>query len=377
MTGASGFLGRNLLDRMLKTDSEMFYILVRSDRAQQSIREKIKWADPERVKYVQGDLSRPYCGLSVKDQNLLSGKIEEVWHLAASTAFDESKRAEIFSTNSIGTDNLLSAVSSFSKLEKLFYISTAYVCGEEGVNVPEEQLSEKRKFRNPYEESKLNAENKVRTSKIPFTIIRPSILMGDSKTGEAEGEDRMVYGYLLGVYFSALSTMQPPRDKNFWKYWEESSDKKNYREISTRFRANANTGKNLVTIDDMVNVCLAIQSAPDNQKKTYNVVNSKDISVGQIVDTMQETLHIQGIRYIPNLPAKDITNGSVAERVAFKKTQPYWPYVHGPEPNWIHENVDSLNVSRVEMNKDMLSFLLNTYVKKYLKPSTQYGSPNN
>jgi nucleoside-diphosphate-sugar epimerase len=372
MTGASGFLGRNLLAKMLEGNLDNYYFLVRSNKAEKLIHEKIKKIEKinlNKINYVYGDITHPNCGLDSIIRDELNSHIDEVWHMAASTVFDESKRAEIVELNINGTQRVISLASKFRELKKFFYVSTAYVCGRDNGDVKEEALSEERDFRNPYEESKLKAENQVRNSSMPYIIIRPSILMGDSKTGNAEEEDRMVYGYMWGVYFSALPSVSRPRKENFWKYWEQVKNPSQYKELDTRFRADANTGKNLVTIDDMINICLAIQSDESNLKKTYNVVNPKDISVGDIVDTMQETLHVRGIKYIPNLPPEEIREGT-AEAIAFKRTEPYWPYVHGSEGKWRYDNVSNLHVPRVEMSKPLLHFLLSTYVEKCLKPQS-------
>jgi len=288
--------------------------------------------------------------------------------MAASTSFDESKRREIEETNVTGTENLLNIAGSIKSLKNLFYISTAYVCGTDQGVIPEERLDLSRAFKNPYEESKLNCEELVRTSGLPFTVIRPSIIMGHSRTGDAMGEDRMVYGYQLGVYYSALYNFEPPRDKNFWDYWKSSNGEP--KTIRTRLRADGNTTKNLVTLDDVVNVSMAIRNSDDNASRTYNVVNPKNVTVKQIIDTMQRTLHIQGIEYIPNLPKEDIKceSGTQTERLAYRQTEPYWPYVHNMEPTWKYDNVSALGVKRVEMTPNLLDFLLTTYVNKYLVP---------
>jgi len=367
ITGASGFLGRNMLEVMLTDSDDDFHLLCRSDRSVASLKERFVWANPSRLSYVRGDVTKPYLGVHGHVRSRLKEDIDEVWHMAASTSFDESKREQIESTNIFGTQNLVTTCKSFKKIKNLFYMSTSYVCGNEQGVIPEEPLNNGSGYKNPYEESKLECERIVRGSKLPFTIIRPSIIVGNSVTGDAEGESRMVYGYLLAVYYSSLYDFEVPRDKKFWEHWKSSEDGE-YREIRSRFRANGNTTKNLVTLDDVIGVCQAIRKNGRNIGKTYNVINSKNITVKEIVDTMQETLHVKGIEYIPNLPREEIRGGTTSEMFAYKGTKPYWPYVHVSEPHWEDKNVKALGVKRVEMNLNLLNFLISSYVNKYLKP---------
>lgn len=369
ITGASGFVGKETLKSMFYNTNDDFYILVRSERAEKALREKIKSADPERMNFLYGDITKAYCGLNEEAINSIQENINQTYHMAASTSFSEEKRKEIETTNITGTENVIKLSKRFPKMQNLFYISTAYVCGTDQGVIKEDRLSLDRAFKNPYEESKLKCEELVRKSGFPFTIIRPSIIMGDSKTGDAMSEDRMVYGYLLGLYHAALqSFIEPsinPKEKNFWEYWNNCGNE--YKNIDMKFRADGNTTKNLVTLDDVVNTCMAIRKDPLKEGRTYNVVNPFNTTVKEIIDTMQKTLHIQGIEYIPNLSQQDINKDNLPERLAFRQTKPYWPYVHINEPEWSYDNVKNLGIRRVEMNTNLLHFLMESYVNKYLR----------
>lgn len=121
---------------------------------------------------------------------------DEVWHIAASTAFDESRRAEIEEANLIGTRNVLNFVKK-RDVGKFFYMSTAYIAGLEKGVIPEGRVSHNSGFKNPYEETKYVCDQRVQDSGLPFIVIRPSIIIGDSRTGNPMGEERMFYGYAL------------------------------------------------------------------------------------------------------------------------------------------------------------------------------------
>lgn len=364
ITGASGFLGKGLVKRMIKEENLKFYVLTRSDRSEGVIRDEIVGADPERISFIKGDITFPYCGVDRVDMENLAKNVNEIWHLAASTSFDENKRREIELTNIKGTENILKLAGTMPNLDLFNYTSTAYVCGEEQGNIAEDRLELERKFKNPYEESKLYCEERVRNSQIPFAIIRPSILVGNSQTGEAKGEFRMIYGYLLGIYSAALHEFKGA--SQFWQNWHKNKKPEDFKQVIGRLKANGDVTKNLVTIDDVVNVSMGIMKDPDRKGRTYNIVNSQNVSVKQIVDAMQSALHIKGLEYVPDLDKKEVSSGSMLERLAYKLTIPYDPYVHISEPSWAQENVTQLGVRRVPMTQQLLDFLINRYVERYM-----------
>ena len=69
-------------------------------------------------------------------------------------------------------------------LERYGHISTAYVAGTHAGRFCESDLDVGQEFRNSYEQSKFEAEQLVRAHQgLPFTILRPSIVVGDRLSG--------------------------------------------------------------------------------------------------------------------------------------------------------------------------------------------------
>src|ERR1035437_8040264 len=92
MTGARGFLGRNLLQAAAQKFPEAaFVLLARSEKAVDDLREKFGWLGSDRLRIVQGDIVQPGLGLAPGESGALSCATE-VWHLAASTSFDEREQ---------------------------------------------------------------------------------------------------------------------------------------------------------------------------------------------------------------------------------------------------------------------------------------------
>jgi nucleoside-diphosphate-sugar epimerase len=368
VTGGSGFLGREVLRRASLKTEDVFYVLSRSEASDVKISDSLMHIDQDRIQILRGDLNKPYLGIDSKYRKSLRGIINEIWHMAASTSFENSKRDEIFATNLYGTRNVIDVAKEWSGLDRIIYMGTAYVCGTDQREIPETGLEKNgRKFKNPYEESKLISEEEVRKSELPFVVLRPSIIVGDSRTGEAQGERRMVYGYLRGLYQAAMMSFDSPRDINFWNYWKKVGNGHDIREFPIRLRSNPDTTKNFVPIDDVVNVTMDVIESKDSLGKTYNIVNENNLTMREIVDAMQRSLKITGANQIPNW--EKTADATIAERAAFKTTPPYWPYTHVSEPKWRDENTRSLPTERIVMTKDLFQFLMDSYVDKELRPN--------
>ena len=104
-----------------------------------------------------------------------------VIHAGAEIGFDKSK-AELDKTNVIGTRNMIALAQNLPRLRRFLHISTAYVAGRKNGRVMEEELPGNR-FSSLYEQSKAEAENLLRASGLPWSICRPGMIVGNSKTG--------------------------------------------------------------------------------------------------------------------------------------------------------------------------------------------------
>jgi nucleoside-diphosphate-sugar epimerase len=363
VTGASGFLGKELVNRFLMDGSrDHFYLLVRSDGKQRDLEEKYKWVQPGRIDYVHGDIEKSYVGISGRQLEKLAGSVDEVWHMAASTSFDDSKRMDIKKTNLAGTQNVLDLAGEFPKLSRFYYMGTAYVCGENQGVIPEGEFDKPKSFKNLYEETKFDCESKVRSSGLPQTVLRPSIIVGDSRTGDAKGENRMFYGYLLALYRSALHMFGD--EEQFRKNWKANGERP---DVNARLFGSVGTTKNIVTIDDVVNVCDAVRGADDNLGKTYNIVNVNNLTMGDATSVIEDALRIKGFSFDSSLSSRDRLNrDSVAERAAHRFTKQFWKYFQVSEPDWKHDNVDELGVKRVDMTVPLFDFMMKTYVNNEL-----------
>lgn len=148
----------------------------------------------DRVEVVAGDIGEPRLGLAPDLYERLAGEIERVHHLAA--VYDLSVPAAVAQRiNVAGTGHVLAFCRDCERLARLNYVSTAYVAGDRTGTVYEHELVLGQGFKNHYEATKLQAEVWVRDQmdRVPTTIFRPAIVVGDSRTGETQKFDGPYY----------------------------------------------------------------------------------------------------------------------------------------------------------------------------------------
>ena len=138
------------------------------------------------VEIFEGDITSRDLGLEEKEYIKLCYEVDEVFHCAAATHFENQRADELVTVNVKGTENMLQFANS-DKQKRFHYISTAYIAGRQNGIVYENEMIDEPLFNNEYERSKFIAEQVVikyvESNEIPYTIYRPSIIVGDSKTG--------------------------------------------------------------------------------------------------------------------------------------------------------------------------------------------------
>jgi nucleoside-diphosphate-sugar epimerase len=204
ITGATGFVGRYLVNRLLEK-GENVWILVRAKDgiSGKNRTEKLfidyfkKW--PKTLRVVEGDITFENLGIDSNQIEELQNHEIILWHLAANLSFSSKEIAKVQETNYTGTVNTVNFANRLAK--KFIHMSTAYVCGDLK-KLKEDELDRHQKFRNHYEQSKFEAEKYVHNNcKIPYIIFRPSIIIGDSYSGKAENCTFGYYRFMFILYF--------------------------------------------------------------------------------------------------------------------------------------------------------------------------------
>ena len=197
-TGFPGFIGKRLIARMaVLRRHDAFRLLVEPKRAAEARRIIQSFPRPTRFEILEGDVTDMHLGLAGAEYARLCDEATEIWHLAA-VSYLGVQRETARRVNIEGTRNVLELGRDCRGLTKIVHFSSAFVSGLRQGVVCEDELDARQSFRSAYEESKYQAEQLARRASkdLPTLILRPSIVVGDSRTGEI---DRLEGPYYLSV----------------------------------------------------------------------------------------------------------------------------------------------------------------------------------
>jgi thioester reductase-like protein len=207
VTGATGFIGRRLVEGLLAKREGDVYILVR-----ESSRGKLddlmeRWSlvagasAISRVKPVPGDLRRPLLGIESEQVAELHGKIDHFFHLAA--VYDMTAPAERNTAVNVGGTTHAVELARAVDAKCLHHVSSIAVAGNYRGVFDETMFDEGQRLPSPYHRTKFESERIVRDQTyVPWRVYRPGIVVGDSKTGEMDKIDGPYY------FFKAIQRMR-------------------------------------------------------------------------------------------------------------------------------------------------------------------------
>jgi nucleoside-diphosphate-sugar epimerase len=263
VTGYPGFIGKHLVRRLAfgqaRGDGGGRLVLLVLPKYAAAARAELAAQGATKAEVVEGDVEQMHLGLSGAEFKQLAGAVTDVWHLAAISWLGAEPRF-MRRVNVEGTRNVLDFAYAAKRLQRLNHFSTAYVSGDRIGVILEDELAMGQRFHNAYEESKFQAELLVRRAQadLPATIYRPSIVIGDSRTGEI---DRFTGPYALAILLvaSPLSVPLP-------------------------LPGEAVAPLNVVPVDFVVEAALAIARAPAGAGRTIHVVDPAPLSARRVYE---------------------------------------------------------------------------------------------
>jgi thioester reductase-like protein len=259
VTGYPGFIGKRLVRRLWEQrgrEGGRIVLLVQPKSAA-GARAALAEAGIA-AEVVEGDVEQMHLGLSGAEFKALAADVTDVWHLAA--RMFGAGRAELRRVNVEGTRNLLDLAIAARRLRRLNHFSTAYVSGDRIGVILEDELAMGQRFRNAYEETKFEAELLVRRAQadLPATIYRPSIVVGDSRTGEI---DRFEGPYALAILLVASPLAVP-----------------------LPLPGDAVAPLNVVPVDFVVDAALSIAEHPGGAGRTVHLVDPSPLSARRVYE---------------------------------------------------------------------------------------------
>ena len=261
-TGFPGFLGSELLPRVVSRTDDVALCLVQpkfralaEERSRQI--ESVHPALANRIRLVEVDLTQALDQVDAVD-------VREIYHLAA--VYDLSAPREVgMRVNVTGTSRVLDLAERAPRLERMHYVSTCYVSGRHPGLFTEDDLEQGQVFNNFYEETKQLAEIEVRKrmARVPITVYRPSVVVGDSVTGATQKFD--------GPYFVMQWLMRQPKLAVLPVVGRPS-----------RYRFN------VVPRDFIISAMTYLSGLKTNAGATYALADPNPLTVDETIDTIAE-----------------------------------------------------------------------------------------
>jgi thioester reductase-like protein len=330
LTGATGFLGRYLL-RDLLASGRRVAVLVRDARsrpAAERIRELTSswehWHDRSANPVVlAGDVSYPGLGLPLADRVWLARHCTAVVHAAAEVSLRRSLRADPWKTNVEGAQHLLELCAVLG-IAELHHISTAFVCGERLGPIREDELDHGQTFHNDYEKSKYEAERLIAAGRnLRATIYRPSVIVGDSRTGWTSSYHGFYRFLELGTRLAFPASPPSPAPAGSPAPAAGATGR---RFLPLRLPFTGAEPRNLVPVDWVAQAIVALVNQPRRHGKTYHLVATTPVSVREVKEVAEEVLAIDGVCFAEPEARQSSTP---LEELFLDQLREYWPYLQG------------------------------------------------
>ena len=269
LTGFPGFIAGRLVERLARGGAR-FILLVQPALAARAVEEIARitartGARPDGFRVVEGDITREDLDLSASDLEEARREASAVFHLAA--VYDLAVAREVgFRVNVEGTRNVNRFALSLPKLRRYHSVSTCYVAGRRTGVILEGELRHEAGFRNNYEETKYLAELEVDALKreLPVTIHRPSVVCGDSRTGETAKYD--------GVYYLIRYLRMSPRA------------------LSLANIGNREVRLNVVPVDYVVEAMAALAGDDRAAGETVQIADPEPLTTEELFDIISRNL---------------------------------------------------------------------------------------
>ena len=197
VTGATGFIGKRLVKKLLERKGAKVYFLIRKESSGKVAALREYWGvSAARAIPVHGDLTRKKLGVSAEDTKKLKGEISNFYHLAAVYDLEADEESQI-AVNIDGTRNTVEFAKTIDAGHFNHVSSIAAAGLYEGV-FREDMFKEAENYDHPYFKTKHESEKIVRNEcTLPWTVFRPAMVVGHSVTGEMDKIDGPYYFFKL------------------------------------------------------------------------------------------------------------------------------------------------------------------------------------
>ncbi|MCK4981604.1 MAG: SDR family oxidoreductase [Victivallaceae bacterium] len=294
LTGITGLVGSSFVTGLLKERDDIEIVALTrasavktaAERVDEVIREQCELdgyqelADKfmDSISVIAGDIAE-IDPKAIAEMPEVSG-VDTVFHCAADVNLGKDPGGKTFRINYHGTENIVE-LSKLLKIKELHYVCTAYIAGKLHGRAMEDNPIDSGFF-NPYEESKYKAEMLVRNAGIPFSIYRPSIIIGRRKDGKIR---RALAFYRILEFMAKLKKHTCSKT---------NQDPTGYVDLNLHFSAANSPYLYFVPIDYIQEAIVELFQSPVCGK-AFHITGDSPISTQQILDAMNEVLKINNV----------------------------------------------------------------------------------
>ena len=267
VTGATGFIGKRLVKKLLERKGAVVYFLLRHESEGKVAGLRQYWGvGAARAVPVFGDLTVKKLGLPADAIKKLKGQIDHFYHLAAVYDLGADEASQI-AVNIEGTRNTVELARAIDA-GHFHHVSSIAAAGlYEGV-FREDMFEEAENYEHPYFMTKHESEKIVRKEcKVPWSVYRPAMVVGDSTTGEMDKIDGPYYFFKL---IQRMRQLLPP--------WMPSIGLEGGR-------------INIVPVDFVVDALNVISHQKSIQGRCYHLVDPVGYRVGDVLDIFSQAAH--------------------------------------------------------------------------------------
>ncbi len=271
VTGATGFIGKRLIKKLLQRKGATVHFLIRKESEDKvaGLREFWGLTDAKsaaRVVPVFGDLTGKKLGVAPDVTKALKGQVDHFYHLAAVYDLEADEESQI-AVNIEGTRNTVEFAKAV-EAGHFHHVSSIAAAGlYEGV-FREDMFDEAENYEHPYFMTKHESEKIVRKEcNVPWSVYRPAMVVGDSQTGEMDKIDGPYYFFKL---IQRMRQLLPP--------WMPSVGLEGGR-------------VNIVPVDFVVNALDVISHKQGIAKQCYHLVDPVGYRVGDVLDIFSKAAH--------------------------------------------------------------------------------------
>ena len=294
LTGITGLVGSAFVTGLLKERDDVEIVALTRANATQSAAERVENVIREQCELDEHpeDIDKILNSVTVIGGDIAEINPEEiaampelngvdtVFHCAADVNLGKDPQGRTYRINYHGTENIVE-LSKILKIKELHYVCTAYIAGKlQGTAIEDNPIDSG--FHNPYEESKYKAEMLVRNAGIPFTIYRPSIIIGRRKDGKIR---RALAFYRILEFMAKLKKHTASKT---------NQDPTGFVDLDIHFPAAVSKHIYFVPIDYIQEAIVKLYQTPVCGK-AFHITGDSPVTTLQILEAMCEILKVRNL----------------------------------------------------------------------------------